>query len=105
MRYFVRLTSRAEEQLVELDAYLSERFSSPAAARFVDGIVDYCESLATFPLRGMRRDDVRPGLRITSYRKRVVIAFDVEGDCVSILGIFYGGQSYELALFEEEDDG
>ena len=44
-------------------------------------------------MRGTRRDDVRPGLRITSYRKRVVIAFAVDADQVQIIGIFYGGQT------------
>jgi plasmid stabilization system protein ParE len=104
MRYLVRFTSRAEDQLDELDAYLSERFSAQTAARYVDGIVDHCESLATFPLRGVLRDDVRPGLRITNFRKRVAIAFDVEGDHVTILGIFYGGQNYETSLLDDESE-
>jgi plasmid stabilization system protein ParE len=37
---------------------------------------------------GTLRDDLRPGLRITHYKKRAVIAFDVEADQVSILGVF-----------------
>lgn len=104
MQCLVRFTSRAEEQLDELDAYLSERFSESDAARFVDGIVGYCESLSTFPLRGTARDDIRPGLRITSYRKRVAIALEVDGDRVNILGVFYGGQNYEVALLAEDDE-
>jgi plasmid stabilization system protein ParE len=104
MRYLVRFTSRAEDQLDELDTYLAERFSAQSAARYVDSIIAHCESLATFPERGILRDDVRPGLRITNFRKRVAIAFDVEGDRVTILGIFYGGQNYETALFDEEDE-
>jgi toxin ParE1/3/4 len=35
------------------------------------------------------RDDIRLGLRITNYKKRAVIAFDVEADLVSIIGVFY----------------
>jgi plasmid stabilization system protein ParE len=48
----------------------------------------------------MRRDDIRPGLRITHYRKRTVIAFavDTHAQQVSILGVFHGGQDYETAL-------
>ena len=59
-----------------------------------------------FPCRGIRRDDIRPGLRITNYKKRVVIAFDVDVDAalVSILGVFYGGQDYEVALNMDVDD-
>lgn len=47
-----------------------------------EAIVSYCERLSTFPLRGFQRNDVRPGLRITHYRKRTVIAFGVEADLV-----------------------
>ena len=47
------------------------------------------------------RDDIRPGLRITNYRGRVAIAFDVSGEQVSILGIFYGGQDYESILRDD----
>jgi toxin ParE1/3/4 len=66
--------------------------------------VKYCESLCVFPLRGTRRDDVRPGLRITNYRKRAVIAFAVDENVVSIIGIFYGGQDYETML-QDLDEG
>lgn len=30
-----------------------------------------------------------------NYKKRAVIAFDVDTDLVSIIGGFYGGQDYE----------
>ncbi len=51
------------------------------------------------------RDDVRPGLRIANYKKRAVIAFDVDAEQVSILGIFYGGQDYESILQDESEEG
>ena len=38
---------------------------------------------------------------MTSYRKRVVIAFVVVSGVVSILGVFYGGQDYETILQDE----
>lgn len=73
--------------------------------RYTEAIVSYCESLSIFPQRGMKRDDVRPGLRITHYKKRAVIAFAVDAGWVSILGIFYGGQDYESWLADDSDDG
>ena len=45
-----------------------------------------------------------PGLRITNYRKHAVIAFEVAGDLVSIIGVFYGGQDYETILHDDADD-
>jgi plasmid stabilization system protein ParE len=46
----------------------------------------------------------RPGLRITNYRKRAVIAFSVDAEQVSIIGVFYGGQDYEAILDEDFGD-
>jgi plasmid stabilization system protein ParE len=57
-----------------------------------------------FPHRGTMRDDVRSGLRITHYKKRTVIAFDVDNDQVSIIAVFYGGQDYETILKDNLDD-
>jgi plasmid stabilization system protein ParE len=56
------------------------------------------------PLRGTCRDDIRPGLRITNYKKRTVIAFNVDAELVSIIGVFYAGQDYETDLQFELDE-
>ncbi len=102
MSYTVVFTPEAEAQLIELYGYIAAKATPETAARFTDGIVTYCESLSSFPVRGTRRNDVRPGLRITSYRRRVVIAFAIENKQVQIIGIFYGGQNYE-ALLQDVD--
>ena len=101
MRYRVIFTPQAQEQLADLYHYIAEAASPNTAARYTDAIVSYCESLRTFPLRGNKRDDVRPGLRITNYKKRVVIAFTVDAELISIIGIFYGGRDYETILQED----
>jgi len=63
-------------------------------------VVASCEGLALFPLRGVPREDIRPGLRVTHHKGRTLIAYAVDEDTrtVSVLGIFYGGQDYEAAL-------
>ena len=68
------------------------------AAGYINAIVSYCESPQRFPTRGIPRDDIRPGLRITNYRGRTVIAFAVEEGQLYSIGVFYGGQDYETAL-------
>ena len=70
------------------------------AARFVDAIVEYCECLATFPERGIRRDDLMSGMCVTNYRGSTVIAFlvDREAEIVSIIGVYCGGQDYATLL-------
>jgi plasmid stabilization system protein ParE len=95
----------AEEQLAALYGYTAAAASPDIAARYTEAIVNYCESLCAFPLRGTMRDDVRTGLRITNYKKRAVIAFDVDAEQVSIIGVFYGGQDYETILQDDSEDG
>jgi toxin ParE1/3/4 len=68
------------------------------ALRFVERIRGYCEGLMDFPERGMRRDDIRPGLRIVSFERVIVIAIEVKGDKVSIGRIFYARRNYERLL-------
>jgi toxin ParE1/3/4 len=94
----------AEEQLAALYSYIAAAASPEIAVRYTEAIVTYCEGLRAFPHRGTRRDDVRPGLRITNYRKRAVIAFSVDAEQVSIIGVFYGGQDYEAILDEDFGD-
>ncbi|MEA3112620.1 MAG: hypothetical protein QOG58_2419 [Caballeronia sp.] len=94
----VKFAPEALEQLDSLEQYIAEAASSTVAAGYIDAIVSYCESLQSFPQRGIRRDDIRPGLRITNYRGRTVIAFAVEEDPLYIIGVFYRGQDYETAL-------
>ena len=104
MRYTVVFTPEAEEQLVELYRYIAQAASPEIAQRYTDAIVMYCEGLQAFPHRSNRRDDIRPGLRITNYKGRTVIAFDVAAGLVSIIGVFYGGQDYETLLQSDMED-
>jgi len=101
MNYHVVFSPEAEEQLTALYDYIATEASPNIAARYTEAVVSYCESLKTFPLRGTMRDDVRPGLRVTNYKKRVVIAFDVDSGQVSIIGVFYGGQDYEAFIQDD----
>jgi plasmid stabilization system protein ParE len=91
---------RAEAQLTRLFAQIASAASPEVAARYVDAIMNQCNSLATFPERGTRRDDLWPGLRVLGFRRRVAIAFVVEENTVTVHGIFYGGQNLETG-FEE----
>jgi plasmid stabilization system protein ParE len=102
--YPVIFTPEAWQQLEALYAYIAQVASPVVALRYTNAIVTYCESLQTFPLRGARRDDIRPGLRVTNYKGRAVIAFDVSSERVNVIGIFYGGQDYDTTLSPPESD-
>ena len=104
MQYSVVFSPEALEQLESLYEYIADAASPAIAYRYTSAIVTYCDGLHSFPHRGTRRDDVRPGLRVTNYKKRAVIAFEVDTDRVSIIGVFYGGQDYESLLQSDEDE-
>jgi len=84
--------------------YIAIKASPETAERYVSAIISYCERMETLPHRGNRRDDIRPGLRITNYKKRVVIAFAVNGKQVSIIGVYYGGQDFETDLLADLEE-
>ena len=94
----VVFTPEAEDQIAELYEYIAREASHEIALRYVEGLVSYCESLIVFPLRGLLREDVRPGLRVTHFRGRTAIAFAVQQVRIEILGIFHGGQDYVRRL-------
>ena len=70
------------------------------ADRTVDSIRRAVASLSHTPRRGVPRGDLRQGLRLLFYRRRTVIAYDVDEHrtLVRVLRVFYGGQDYEALL-------
>jgi toxin ParE1/3/4 len=102
----VKFSPEARGDLYRLYDYISVDAGPERAKRFADQIVDACRKLDLFPERGVRRDDLRPGLRVTTFRRRVSIAYQVGMDSVVIVRISYGGRDFG-ALFGEApgDDG
>ncbi len=105
MSYSVRFAPEAADQLEELHSYIRQAATPAIASDYLDAIMDHCEGLAAFPHRGAQRDDIRPRLRTTAYKKRVVIAFTVDDNAeqVTILGVFYGGRDYESTLTDSDE--
>ena len=93
----------ASDQLEELFVYIAERNSPTVAERYTSAVVETCERLALFPLRGVSREDIRPGLRVTHHRGRTLIAYAVDeaARLVSVIGVFYGGQDLDAALWTD----
>jgi len=98
----VIFTPRAERHIDSLHAYITEHASESRADAYVARIVTFCNGLTTFPLRGLQRDDLLPGLRTTGFGRRITIAFVVTSDAVLIEGIFYGGRDFEAAVREND---
>jgi toxin ParE1/3/4 len=73
--------------LLDLYDYIAERGGMDRALHYIDRIEACCRSLATFPSRGARREDIRPGLRTIGFERRAVIAFQFGTNGVTILRI------------------
>jgi len=94
----VVFTPEAQNDLLDLFDYIADRSSPSRALGYMNRIEKVCMGLKTLPERGTRRDDLRPGLRVIGFERRVLIAFRVSPDSVAILRILYGGRDVELAF-------
>lgn len=64
------------------------------AGRYLDRLSEYCQRLEFASERGAKRDDIRPGLRVVGFERRIAVAFVVEPERVVILRLFYGGADW-----------
>jgi toxin ParE1/3/4 len=96
----VIFTSDADADLAELYDYIATQGSPARALAYVQRITAFCRGLVTFPKRGSRRDDLRPGLRTIGFGRRDSIAFLVSPDAVVIVRILHGGRDMD-AVFED----
>lgn len=102
----IHFTPEARQQLLQLDEWITETASAVTARRFVSAILDHIDRILLFPLAGRARDDVRSGMRTTTFKKRTLVAYEVNESSgelvVNVLGVFHGGQDWEAALGEEQ---
>lgn len=81
----IHYTPEAAQQLDDLDEWITRNASVDVARRFVLAVMHHCEDILKFPYAGRGREDVRPGMRTTTFRKRTTVAYEVDdssGDVV-----------------------
>lgn len=104
-RRAVIIAPEAEADLTGLYDWIANAASPSVALGYVERIERHLGSFDVAAERGIRRDDIRPGLRIVGFERRVTIAFTVEPERVTILRIMYGGRDWEAGLSDDEDGG
>jgi plasmid stabilization system protein ParE len=93
-RYHVRLTAEAEADVAWIYRFVRRKSASSEVARnYVGRIRTFLKEFETFPERGTVRD-IRDGMRIVGFERRVSIAFVVESGEVVVLRILYAGQQF-----------
>lgn len=82
----------ARQDLTDIYDYIAAGTGQQAARAYVTRLRRFCLSLETFPHRGRRRDDLRPGLRLLGYHRQATIAFRIEIEQITILRIYAAGR-------------
>ncbi len=103
-RFTVLFDRDARADLTGIRDHFAKVRDAAFAESFVERIIIYCESLATVPHRGTRRDNILPGLRTLGWRKTVTIAFQVSDATkrVLVLGVFYRGRDVLSVLRDRQ---
>lgn len=98
----VRFSERAIADLQDIYDYVAPRGGERVARDHVAQIYACCLDFRTFPERGTRRDDLRPGLRLVGYRRQAIIAFAVLDEQVTILRVLHRGRDIDTVLAEDD---
>lgn len=96
----VVFSPEARADLIEIYEYIADRASETVALAYIERIEAYLRGFDLVAERGSRRDDIRPGLRIVGFERRVTIAFMIKHPEIIVLRIFYGGRDWRGALGE-----
>jgi toxin ParE1/3/4 len=94
----VVVSPRASRDLRAIYDRIAEATSPEVAGQYVLRITDHLQSFELASERGSRRDDVRRGLRVVGFERRIAIAFTVTEREVTIQRVFYGGQNWRKAF-------
>jgi plasmid stabilization system protein ParE len=65
---------------------------------YIERLEAFCLGIAIAPERGHRRDDIRRGLRIAGFERRITIVFTMRKTQVIILRLFGRGRNWEDVL-------
>ncbi len=94
----VIFSPEAMEDLLALYDWIAEAAGPETAIAYIDRLEAYCLGFVAASERGHRRDDIREGLRVVGFERRITVAFTVDADRVTILRFIYAGRNWEGAL-------
>lgn len=97
IRRTVTFTPQAYNDLLNIGDWIAERAGTDVAQSYIERLEAYCLGFEFAGERGQRRDDLRPGIRVVGFDRRVAIVFTLSETEVTILRLYYGGQNWELA--------
>ena len=96
MTLTVVFTPEAQIDLLDIYDSIASQGTAEVALADVERIQAVCEGLSESPKRGPSRSDIRPGLRVIGFERRVAIAFHILDQVVTIDRVLYGGRDLGL---------
>jgi toxin ParE1/3/4 len=94
----VMFSPEARDDIAALYLWIAQAADPHTALRYIERLERFCMKLELAAERGQSRDDLRPGLRIVGFERRLTLAFAVADDTVQILRIFATGRHWEDAF-------
>lgn len=98
----VALSSEAEKDLAGILQTVASATSREVAISYLDRIETFLAGFDIASKLGTLRDDIRLGLRIVGFERRLTIAFTVTELDVIILRVFGGGMDWQSELEPDE---
>ena len=94
----ILFSPEAAASLTRLYGALIHRDGEESAAAFLERFEAWCADLSEAPARGLRRDDLFPGLRVLGFERRMAVAFHLGLDTVTIDVIAHGARGRSALL-------
>lgn len=94
----VYFAAAAQGDLIALHDWIAATGSPATALAYIQRLEVFCRSFSHAAERGSAREDIRPGLRILGFERRVTVVFSVTEVDVTILRLFYGGRNWQEEL-------
>jgi len=98
MTYVVQLSALAIDDLISLHQWVSAEADISTADGYLGRIEKRIAALADFPHRGSPRDDLITGLRTLTFKRRLLIAYSVSGEVVTVQRVINAFRDLEPSL-------
>jgi len=85
----------ARIDLLNIYDWIAEAANPAVAVGYIERLEDWCMSFDIAGERGRAREDIRPGLRVVGFERRLTVAFTVSENEITILRLFQGGRDWE----------
>lgn len=76
----VLFAPEAKDDLLRIYDWNAEAAGAEPALAYIGRIEAFCRSMNIASARGTRRDEIRPGLRIVGFERRLIVAFHRDAD-------------------------